>query len=617
MLQNKALPLLLLVALIRSCPAQSTDRWEDPPRIAILFLPYGRFPWPDAVPLLVERALDCGGIFYAPAPVPENAARRIAGAANSPGGALDDRAARFLKSEARQSGIDALLIVREEDGNSTLSFTTIGAPFDSATVFRGGASGEGVLDAIPALAESAAASLRLPVTGPPTPFTRWDGESEESYALALASGSTEQFEELARRGAGHPAALLHFAARLVEGTKHRRGEALLDSIRPEALPPIERAILPAWRAVARGEPARLDSALYLLSRRFPGRFETLLLAGIAARDDRRPDDAADGFRAAATVRPFDPLPHRLMGDIALKRGFLDLATARYRTADDVGKGDVLARIGLASVAYSEGRIDDAAALLASSATDETARGTMPLPITAARANLALAGGRFADAEAILLDSRRFAYDSGDDEAADDLTARLCRTYIEGDAVEAAAYELGELRFRRLSPSFSLPPGLFPYLEGLIGIARLDLGTVSAKKLEIGVEPGAEPLLADLLDGEYLLEKGAPWEAAPYFRRVVADDDTPRSRYLLGRAYLEEGRPAKARDEFEQLVERGESLLDTPPVIPLAFYGLGRSLEAIGDVDLARAAYGEFLHYQENTDRVTPEWRHAAKMVRRW
>ncbi len=618
LLVSTLLPVLLAAGCIFPRSGWCGPDGKSVPRAAILFLPGESFPWPNAVPPLFERALDSRGVRFEPVSLPRGSAENLAGlAAHAARGELDDGEKRFLRSESRSRHFDAILLLQniEWNGASVFKLRAAVEPFDSIREFTGrGNRPDDPFSTLPALVDSLAAAFGWE-SGSKEAFRYGDLFSEDRSARALATGRPTLLQKALMSDSSHQELRLHLAARLALSEYPHHGRAMLDSIDPASLPPLERETLPAWRAAARGDERALESAVATLIDRFPGRFETSLLAGLLGIRTGGFDEAEAPLRRAVAMRPFDPLPHRLIGDTALEEGFLELAAREYAAADDLGEGGPLARIGIASVLYSEGRIDEAWTVLNESPLSFPHRWTAWFYLVAARANLALAGGRFSEGESILLRGRDEANRLGNEEALTDLTVRLCRLYMEGGVLDAAAGEVGELRFRSESPFLAIRhPGLVPYLEGLLGVLREDFGTISAKKLEIETTPGSPEEWIPLLEGEYLLEASSGWEAVPPLRRAEALGPTLRGGLLLGRAYLKADQPENARRTLEEVVERGESLLLSPPSLPLVFYYLGRSLEELGDLPLARIAYREFLNYWARGDRTRPEWRHAQEVA---
>lgn len=614
------LPVLLVLFLLPfvARPASTDSRSKRPPKAAILFLPTENFAWPNAIPLLIERALDARGIRFEPVVLPRRAAANLAGLlAHTSGREPDVRETRFLRAESRSRGFDTLLLLREErrGGRSLFILSAATGSFEETIEVEGGEGEETTPpEEIAQLLDKLISLLHWPTVGT-APYVHGDLASEERYARVLAAGSPALFREIMEGDSLHEAARLHFAGRLALGEFPSRGGALLDSIDSEELPALERSALGAWRAAAAGDERSLNRAVAMLEDRFPGRFETRLLQGILAGRKHEWDEGEEALRKAAEMRPLDPLPHRLIGDIALQRGFLELAAREYRSADNLGLGDPLARIGLASVHYSEGRIDEAESLLIDPPPPFPHHWTARFLYSAARSNLYLARGLFDRAEETLLQARDEAYRLGNEEALIDLTVRLCHVYLEGGLTDAAASEVGELRFRGAAAGLTgRQPGLVPYLEGLVGVQQEDFGTVSAKKLEIETTAGANEAWTEHLEGRYLLERGAAWEAVPYLRSAARLDGSLVNNLHLGRALLAAGQTGNARRTLELIVEQGESLLDSPPSIPLAFYYLGRSLEELGDPYLARLAFREFLTYWHNPNQARSEWRHANNAV---
>jgi tetratricopeptide (TPR) repeat protein/predicted Ser/Thr protein kinase len=128
----------------------------------------------------------------------------------------------------------------------------------------------------------------------------------------------------------------------------------------------------------------------------------------------------------------------------------------------------------------------------------------------------------------------------------------------------------------------------------------------AATLASKIEP--EPrCFAKLVEGEVLLRKGQPNEAAVRFREAGDIVDTWLARYLLGRAYLEAGAFTEAYSELEIcLKRRGEATAvffdDVPSyhVLPPVYYYMGRAQEGLHSAGAADS-YRKFLELRTNAE----------------
>ena len=128
----------------------------------------------------------------------------------------------------------------------------------------------------------------------------------------------------------------------------------------------------------------------------------------------------------------------------------------------------------------------------------------------------------------------------------------------------------------------------------------------AATLASQIEP--EPRsFAKLLEGQLLLAKGRPTEAAVRFREAGDIVDSWIGRYLLGRAYLDAGAFTEADSELEAcLKRRGEAtavFLDDVPsyhLLPPVYYYLGRAQEGLGSAGAADS-YRRFVELRPQAD----------------
>jgi len=71
--------------------------------------------------------------------------------------------------------------------------------------------------------------------------------------------------------------------------------------------------------------------------------------------------------------------------------------------------------------------------------------------------------------------------------------------------------------------------------------------------------------------------------------------------------MEMNRPAEAWKQFMETLKR-------TPGRPMAIYGLARAAEALGDSQMARARYSEFLDVWKDADKDRPEHAVAKRYV---
>ncbi|MBM3320956.1 MAG: hypothetical protein FJY73_09805 [Candidatus Eisenbacteria bacterium] len=445
-----------------------------------------------------------------------------------------------------------------------------------------------------------------------------DPACEDLHAHARETGSLALLLEAAESH-GCEVARSDLGFRLLLRGSRARGSALLNDVNDQVMNRFERAAHRARLAfLALGEDS-LRAAVGLLERDYAGRFETLLIRSAADLRAGRLREAREGFEEGAILRPADPLPLVLLGESAFRDGFFGAASDAFRRALALDPRDPLAPIGLASILYSEGLLLEAEGLLARAPVPNPhgVEGTRPYFLhRAAEANLRFADGKFRIAREVLARARNEAYRLGDEESLIDLTVRRFHVFLEEEATDSAAAELSELRFReavrRVRPE---GPAAVPYYEGLLGAFRDDYGAVTAKRLELVTIPGADAFLADLIEGIFEARRGLGGEAAIPLRRALRRGESALARHYLGRASIARARWGDAIANLEWVVNRGESLLDSPLLLPLSYYYLGRAFEERGDRLDAELAYREFLHSWRDADAHRAEVSHARAYLR--
>ncbi|MFH1680664.1 MAG: hypothetical protein ABIH26_08475 [Candidatus Eisenbacteria bacterium] len=563
-----------------------------------------------------ERVLGETGIRPVPVPAPWSLGGDLASAFDALAAGSRRREERaFLLREMEERGAEGVLLLSAREAAGRIACSVWGGvrPFDriwraeSPPVPAGSFEG-----AFRALADSAA--VRFGAERAVPPFVALSSlEGEEIHARAMETGSVDLFLE-ASGAHGHQAARSELGFRLLLRGSRERGLAFLEDVNDTLMNRFEREAHRA-RLTFRSGGEGVRAAVGALDALFPGRFETLLLGGAERLRAGELSEARDRLEQAILLRPGDPLPRLLLAEAALRDGYLNAAGEACRRALVLDPHDFLGPIGLASVLYSDGLLQEAEELLARPPLIDphAAEGTRPYFLhQAARANLQFAGGRFFNARRTLALARNEAFRLGDEESLVDLTIRRFYVFLEEGAVDSAAVELSELRFRERAPLLHAEgDALVPYLEGLLGAHRGDYGTVTAKRLELETIAGTDPSLADLIEGTYEVLRGSGGEASLPLRRALRGGESRMARHLLGRASLERGRWGEAIERLEWIVDRGEPLLDLPLLLPSSFFYLGRAFEERGDRAEAELAFREFLHYWRHADSRRAEIAHAA------
>jgi eukaryotic-like serine/threonine-protein kinase len=94
-------------------------------------------------------------------------------------------------------------------------------------------------------------------------------------------------------------------------------------------------------------------------------------------------------------------------------------------------------------------------------------------------------------------------------------------------------------------------------------------------------------------------------ARPYEMSTLAVD----AEYVRGLAYLQEGEPQQAAEEFQKMIDRPGLVLENV-IWPLAHLQLGRAQVMMGDTAAARKSYQGFLTLWKDADPDIPIYRQA-------
>lgn len=295
----------------------------------------------------------------------------------------------------------------------------------------------------------------------------------------------------------------------------------------------------------------------LLPRNVLRKNNTALFAMYAGDFDLAMQEAA----GVLEINPEFAKAHVAIGLSLLASGKPAEAEAAFRKLAALqGSGPWFAAAGLADVAMFQGRLGDAAELLAPAIkAEQDASRRARLVVTLAEVRLAQERPR----EAIALAKQ--ALTGSSDESITYLAGRV----LAGAGQHAAALDL----VKKL-------------------LERLDAESLS---------------LARVLEGEVALAAGDPRKAIERFRTARQFADSWLGRLGLGRAYLALDATAEADSEFDLCVKRrGEAtaaLLDDVPTYrlaaPLAYYQ-GRVREALGSPD-ARDRYEAFWRIKQGGD----------------
>ncbi len=603
--------LLPFLYLLFALAVPTSANGDGPPRLALHLDRNDAFPFPYALEELAGRAIDCAPARYEPVPIPDNNLSRLQSLLNPGGGAIGEREQKFIASEGRRLHFDAVVFLETRLRPEGYVITCLGAKAPFKTGFSFALQPAQVADLaarLPALADTLLArSVLVRASNERArtfPHATW--ESEDLYVEGARYGDFPLLAQALEADDSNEAARSLLGFRLTLGDNPAYGWGLLQAVDSSRLSPFDRAVHTARLELAKpggGTSSDTAPSISRLHRDYPGRFESELAFAIpfARRGDIRGADRA--IRRAIALRPHDPLPHRILAEAGLRAGIADVAAQEFAVADRLAGGDWLSIIGMASTKYTQGFVRDAYEILSNPMPPRLHTWSVYYKYLLARGNLSLATGDFQTAIAEFVSARDRAYRAGNREAVLDLSARLVWANLEAGRIDEAAYEVADLRFEQdTTYFFEANPGIVPFLEGVVAAHAGDLGEVAARRLEIETTPGAPGALALIIEGLYYLKRDSAWEAIPAFRRATESMPGSYTRFLLGMAYFESGDASRAWTVLEENVERGESLLDSPPVLPQSFHYLAKSLKERGEDHLAAIAYNELYNYRRDLRR---------------
>ncbi len=423
-------------------------------------------------------------------------------------------------------------------------------------------------------------------------------EAAHSYALATDLALERKWEDAAKRYR-EATALDPGMARgygglgLVEHERGHRGEA--ERCFQEALAHLDRMsdrerhrTQGAYQLFVKGDPDRAAEAFRALVARYPadGAGHEGLALAYALKRELAP--AVAEARRAVEIVPRAAPQRSNLGFLALYSGDLASAIEEQRRALELRPTLVKGYVGLALAQLTAGRRDDALSTWEKLGSD----GARSSAAAEGLADLAAHEGRLSDGRALLEGAIRGDLDRKDREAAARKLAMLAQVELaSGRSAKAAAAAA-----RALEAS-ARDPVLFE-----VASVRAERGEAEkARSLADDLErrAGAAPAMyAELVRGSVELRRRNHGEAIARFRSALQHLDSFLSRSALGRAYLEAGAYAEARDELERCRKRGgeaaDAFLEAAPtsrLYPPVLYHLARALEGLkspGTADAYRA-----------------------------
>jgi len=230
-----------------------------------------------------------------------------------------------------------------------------------------------------------------------------------------------------------------------------------------------------------------------------------------------------------------------LGHAWLMRGGVKQAVEAFASALVAVPGHPPARLGQARIAAQGGRIDDASTI----ADEVLVADPRLVEAHAFKAQLLLSQGR--RAEAIESLEKAVAIDGGD------VPARVALVSLR---IGGREYDRAQVLLDATNRPLAGDPR-FVYLRGLLALRKGDLQKASDEVNKILLRaPEHAPTLT--LAGEIELRSNSLTRAEGYFRKALrSSPDAPAPRRLLAATYLRQGRPGKAVDAIQPLLQQSE------------------------------------------------------------
>ena len=311
-----------------------------------------------------------------------------------------------------------------------------------------------------------------------------------------------------------------------------------------------------------------------------------------------------------------PEPEGELADAVTARRNGDFDTARQLLQETLQAqpGDPMIILELARVDTLEDRIDSARgsleALLAETTGNETRE-----KIHDELALVSAYQGRFAEAAEHKLEAKRLRGLRNDPAGEGLKLFYIAYFQAETGRVDEAIESYGQaLELARDPSAINLD------IEHLVGLALVKKGRLldAAQRLRVIGDSVSEPEFRSHirrfyhLNGELLLARNRPEDAAINFQATLKIYDHPLYRESMARAKWQSGDLAGAIVELERLVALTDARLDIPVHYVKAHYQLGQLHELQGDQDRARDWYRRFLQFWGSSDLDLEEIREARK-----
>jgi tetratricopeptide (TPR) repeat protein len=221
------------------------------------------------------------------------------------------------------------------------------------------------------------------------------------------------------------------------------------------------------------------------------------------------------------------------------------------------------------------------------------------------ADLAISEGRLNDAEAILKKGITADLQNRSNDYAADKMLMLAQSYAE-QGRKALAAATAEQALKTVTSENYLFAAALVYIEiGAEDKARKIAGDLDKKVQDVHQAYGK------LIGGYLSLRRGDTTNALKLFQQAQTLVDTWLGRFALGRAYLEAAAFPEACAEFEICQKRkGEALsvflndLPTYRYLNTLDYYMGRAQEGQGNKEAERKSFERFLQIRSGSDQVT-------------
>ena len=313
-----------------------------------------------------------------------------------------------------------------------------------------------------------------------------------------------------------------------------------------------------------------------------------------------------------------PVPEGDLADAVAARRNGDFDTARQLLQEKLQAqpGDPMIGLELARIDTLEDRIDSARgsleALLAETTGNETRE-----KIHDELALISAYQGRFAEAAEHKLEAKRLRGLRNDPAGEGLKLFYIAYFQAETGRVDEAIESYGQaLELARDPSAINLD------IEHLVGLALVKKGRLldAAQRLRVIGDSVNDPEFRSHirrfyhLNGEILLQRNRPEDAAINFQATLKIYDHPLYRESMARAKWQAGDLEGAIAELERLVALTDSRLDIPVHYVKAHYQLGQLHEQHGDQDRARDWYRRFLDFWGSSDLDLEEIREARKKL---